>query len=423
MPQTSNRLILPYGYKSTYTRSDMTGEQVHQIDSGQMKSSLMDVKQVNDVPDWKLKIVKRQDATGSYFRRAISSNIPNMVISSTGRSKSGNFSFKTNCFNRDTIDPTSYVDESTDPVLRDQALTRLKNRINGRSSQINSLIPLVELRELRATIKSVAYASVDIMKALIEIKRSKGKSAYKYASHAWLTWSFGISPTIAEANSIIESIDAFIMRSTSEAVRDSGSATKKWITSTNVGTATPYGATAAWNVRCVHELGYRFTCGYIPALKPGNNYNVGEHFGLNFGSMVPALWELTPFSWVFDYFSTMGAFLEDTFVSSSTNTFFVSETRRYSCNGVTSYRLTPSTAFDQFVERSGRGQTFQVVTLWRTNQPSLPRRSLRFNTLKEISGVGPEGIESFSDVEKAIKRVLNLGSVLVGGKAFSNRID
>lgn len=425
MPKTQTRLRLASGAQASYTRSDMPGVQDSSNPVQIIETSLPVVRQVTEVPNWKVKIAQRLDATGDYERREIKSSVNHWLVTAVGQSTGERiFSFASRCVNRMAVDPTLYADERPDPALRDLALKRLKGRIADRSEAVNLLIPLVELRELRGLIKAVAYSSIDIVRALIDIKRTKGKSAFKYASHAWLNWSFGLAPTISEVNDILETIDAHIMRRFPEAVRDSGSATKNWITRAEISTNVPYGTVGGTVLGVHHTLGYRFTCGYVPALKAGNDYSGWDHFGLNFGSMVPAVWELTPFSWLFDYFTTMGDFLEDTFVDAGNSTIYVSETMKYDCSGAAALKLAPSRpSFQCSIETQGGGQQFSVKYLKRTKHSQLPRRSLRYKTLSEISGVGRDGIEDLKDAEKAIKRVLNLASVLVGGRAFSNRIE
>lgn len=407
-----------------YTRSDMDGEHDHGSTSQKFLTQLAAFTNGTEDPDWKVKVLKRQSATGAFDRLRLKSSSISASYFYSGKPSNGRFSYKGYCVNRHNIDFTNYYGEiPSDLTLRDQALARLKRKINDHNKNFSLLVPLAEIGELRGSLKAAAYATIDMLKALIDIKRTKGKSAYQYAAHAWLTWSFGIKPTLNDVSDLLESIDAFIMRQNTAALRETGSARKTYNLPTyRIGTNLGYGVVSGITVGALGDLSYRFTAGFVPQLQAGNNYGAAAHLGLGIPELVPVAWELTAFSWVFDYFSTMGAFLEDVFTSRSTSTIYVCEGKKYVVVGSATID-PPQAAQDHTVwgDFHSQQQKFELHYVSRTPLNAIPLRQLRFKTPKEITGLSGE-LGDFNQVDKAISRVLNLASVLVGGKAFSNHI-
>lgn len=361
-----------------------------------------------DKPGWKALVEKKLDASNPYTRYDVK-QIPGVFRSYESGVSSG-VKFVCNGDFVFTTDPSFLVSTADDNALRDLALARLKRKLSSRTNQVNVMIPLVEIRELRSVIRAIAYSTMDLIVALINIKKTKGKSAYKFAAHAWLAFSFGIRPTLIEANEILESIDSFIQKSGDGKFTDYGAAKKMWKTSATRTAAFGYNSTATFAGELFHQLSYRYTCGYSTPLKAANNYRLEDQFGLNFGAMVPAVWELTPFSWVFDYFSTIGAYLDDAFIADLTQTIYVVLTKKYVCNATFPVGRTVH-GFNQsgYSSLTGRNHGFKAVYVQRTPLSSLPVRSLRFKTSDEIG-------------KNAVNKLLNLTSVLVGGKAHSNRL-
>jgi hypothetical protein len=135
-----------------------------------------------------------------------------------------------------------------------------------------------------------------------------------------------------------------------------------------------------------HCLSYRYTAGYDLFSQSGNDYGILDHFHLEAGALPSVLWELIPFSWLFDYFTTIGPFLDDVFVSPSAKCLYVVRNRRYEVGtGVSlkpdytsqGYSYKPVAVDDGF---------FAYKQVYFTRDPfgSLPTRSLRFRSLDEI---------------------------------------
>lgn len=395
--------IQPYQNVNTYTRTDTVGTLVHVNASGAANLSHGNLRTTNDNPNWEVKIHNEQDAGSAYKTRQIYNRAPNYYIENRGVPDAmQRHIFRSQGTFRPYVDVGRFLNVDVDDVAtRDLALKRLKQKLSDRSKQSNLLIPLVELREMRDMLRALALSATDLIRALIQIKKSKGASAFQFASHAWLTWSFGVSPTLDEIKSINESIQRFLDDQDAK-FTDYGAARKVWKSSQSENVPSAFGTTCTSKTDLYHTLTYRYTCGYHPKVRSANDYGYGSHFGLEFGAMVPALWELTPFSWLFDYFGTMGDYLEDTFVSDAVNTIYVNLGRKYQVEGLTSVAVSGTSITKElhFVSKPGK---YQLRCFDRSIYSQLPTRTFRLKSTDEVA-------------KNAVNKLLNLSSILVGSK-------
>jgi membrane-bound inhibitor of C-type lysozyme len=297
------------------------------------------------------------------------------------------------------VDLSSQVNSADDAALKDIALAKLKRKLAASTKSAQALVPLAELRELHGLVRGTERAAVDIIKTLLTIKQTKGRSVAKYASNAWLTWSFGIKPMIADTKAIVESIGEYLTRNDFN-IRLTGSAKKSWFSSVKQpGTTGIYGGKLIWSAQLKHELSYRYIAGFDVNWKSGNNYTVYDQLNISSEALPSVAWELIPYSWVVDYFTTVGAYLEDTFSSNASTTKFVVLNKRYTMSGNLNGGLAPE--LSQVVNSTCRPGMVDYFSLTRTSLGAqLPTRQLRFKSFDEIGVNG-------------VNRLLNLASLLV----------
>lgn len=400
---TPNRVT--FRVNATYTRSDMSGVIQHAKNSGSGGISIPDSNPLTVNPNWKVKVLQRVDASSPRSMRKLIYAQGHYTASSAGVFKSNGVDVRWSGqgYNQPYIDPTTYFSLADDVSLRDLALKRLKSKLANRTNQINLLIPVAELRDLHSLIHAVALSGIDLVNALIAIKKSKGASVFQFASHAWLNWSFAIAPTLSEIQAVCASIDTFMTAQGSK-FTDYGVAKKSWFTSARPSVTCCFGMTDSADMQIMNSLSYRYTCGYHPKVKSANDYGVGAHFGLEFGAMIPAVWELTPFSWLLDYFATMGDYLEDTFVSDSVNTIYVNLGKKYTATGRINFSSVGLKSVGCVSASCGSTPgEFEFVAFDRTLYSQLPSRQLRFKSADEVA-------------KGAVNKLLNLASILIGSK-------
>lgn len=375
-------------------------------------------RQTNSNPDWKVKIARHQDASTNYLRREtkIASGYFRIDVKHDNSSRtSREFGYHYEFF-RHT--PSVIAADISDASLADIAATRFKRKLGNRTQSFNALVPLGELRELRQTIDGAANASFKVLLALADVKKTAKRTlrsvsdpkrlrkvirnAYRDASDIWLTYSFGISPMMSTILDINKSIGSYLTRHDS-IDRISGSATKTWKTSTRSGNLTTCTGTLRNSIREEEfTLEYKYIAGHKFILESANDYGAMDHFGIKPPSLVPAIWELTAFSWVVDYFTTAGAFLDDTFTGTTGNSIYAIENRRLTYKGKTHMVFSksfPTRVYYQFDLSKNYPAEYSCVNFRRTVLSSYPPRVLRFRTLDEIGLNG-------------VSKLLNLASIL-----------
>jgi len=351
----------------------------------------------NDVKDWQTKALKGLDASSNYSMREFKVIQPHhwkvrRYMGSQGYMISEGKSLL------NFVPPTALF---TDASLDDIALKRLKRKIQTDEGQFSSLVPLAEIKETRQLIGQVVNATTEVVKSLIEIKRGKYKDVLKAASDAWLTFSFGVSPTLSDINSALNSIDSYLSREV-RFTRYSGSAEK---TTDTITCPTNYGPAYAGYLFEIEQhqrvkIKYKYTAGIRVDLKSVNNYGIDEHFGLSFGELPSVAWELTPFSWIVDYFTTTGDFLSDAFWAPQGNTIYVtrsisnefmldSRIKRWTCPAT----YNPSFEINEPLRVQGVGYDRQSIG-------QLPHRAWRLKSIDEIA-------------TNSVNRLLNLTALLV----------
>lgn len=298
--------------------------------------------------------------------------------------------------------PKNYVmvnDSTTDEI----ALQIFKSKFNEQYSGFQSLIPLAELKETRGLIRTTADITNRLLLELIAIKRGRGsvKRISHLASDAWLQYSFAISPTLGDIEDLLYVIGEHLTRN-DKTFNISKGFVKKY-QSSSVGSNSGYipDMTLKWTREVFQEVGYRYTGGYNLRLLSGNDYSTASRFGFDFKSLPLVGWELTPFSWVFDYFTTIGEYLDETFTSQPGQTIYLCKTQKYKVIIITSGYLTPNAGNVKILSQEVKPEVFSYTHIKRTQLASLPHRSLRFKTRDEIT-------------YNAVRKLLNLSSVLVG---------
>lgn len=359
----------------------------------------------NSNPQWRNQVATRANASTAYVRRGLDLDAAIFDLETAGIS--GNTE-KARAFCVSDLSLSPNVGTGTSSSLADLALSRLKRQLRNHVGSSQVLLPLAELRELRGLIGKAATFAGDLVVGLADIKRTKGRSAIRFAQDSWLNFSFGIAPTVRDIAEISSSIDKYLRRQ-DHFVRLTGTARTEWLSSKKSSESSwIYGADTHGIMEAIHTLSYRYIAGFSLPLGSANDYGVASHFGLEFQDLIPLAWELVPYSWIVDYFTTVGGFLDDVFTSPGGTTTYVVQNRRYTID----YSVTP-------VHRAWRGSEFRGTDFQgyritkdhttpcsaryyefeRTPLSSLPRSALRFKSVDEVAS-------------GAVNKLLNLVSLI-----------
>lgn len=368
-------------------------------------SGFIRISRVAD-PLWKYKIAAKRNASNPYSRTSFDlfiqkSSCQSLITSSKLRSNA--------TMHWAGILPESYdiFDQATD----DRALAGIKRKLSMHAGDMNALTPIVELRDLRRTIQATANLSIGMLHALVSLKKRKGLSKAKVLSEAskiWLTFNFGVAPLIADSKRIVESIDHFKNR-TDHVMRISSTAERTWKSGHNVLSAYqfPTGAKFRSAGTVHHSISYRYGGAFNMTLRSANDYGITDHLSLGPAALVPTMWELVPFSWVVDYFTNVGQYLDDVFIATPGTVIYLNKTRKYEARGVTniSYEALPGTII---LDQVRGACEWRYTEFQRTPLATLPARTLRFKTVDEIG-------------KYWVSKTLNLASILGTGISPTTR--
>lgn len=389
-----------YGKSYWFDSAQHTTEKVF-TNTEQMLTLGEDTQWLDDDPDWRQKISKRIDASNPYTRkRAVF--VPFRLKWSTYR-KVGSTVYTS----RGTRDDhhISYLSQvpASDAALRDVALMRLKRKIASDLGRWDTVVPVVELRELRSLIKQVALLGVKTMQSLIALRKGNVTPLTKQIGDVWLGFNFGVKPTLKDIEDVCKAIRNFLDRQDHTARIRAGSR-KEWrdVVSSPSYQSEAYGRIAVKSER-FHQLTYVYTGGFDFQVKSSNDYAYGAQstFGLEWDTLPEVFWELTPFSWAFDYFANIAEYLSDTFEVPPGAMKYCTLSTLYTISG----ESVPN--FEPFVKGtvtslSGSAGYGKYTYYDRQVVSALPRVGLHWKSVDQIG-------------ENAASKLLNLASVLVKG--------
>lgn len=396
--------------KSQFTQADKPGQLFTYIATETSLSLGNDVQIGTENRDWQTEIARGVSASTSYTRKGF---VDVVLPFLSGNSRWTSPLNRIDCFGTAVHMGNGYslIYIGDDAATRDLALTRLKRKLQSHSGRKDLIVPIAELRDLRRTIVGTAKLTTKAVQDLVRIrkKRNKVRDAYKWASDAWLTFNFGVKPLLNDIQDISASIQDYLNRSDHTA-RLTGTAEKIWTSSITQKAQTGlYGCPIRTDSFAKHTLSYRYTGGFDFQVDSANNYGLGDHFGLGLGELVPASWELVPYSWIMDYFGTVGAYLDDTFSVPAGDLKYLVLNRRYTMETSVRghyYENPPNST--KLVRGTFRHGGYKYFSFSRTPLTTLPRIGLRFRSFDEVG-------------QHAVTKLLNLTALLKPSKSGLKR--
>lgn len=191
----------------------------------------------------------------------------------------------------------------------------------------------VMLGELRETLSGLANPLRELRKYAQlwnklsrQGRRPKGSDTLNMLSGSWLEWRYGIVPLISDIQAIIEHVKAQSRASDGKLLRKRGRVQLADRRISATGAAHPGVFSLQGEVDIDIKTAYTSKV-YYQCLRP---LSFGEQYGLDFGSAPSVIWELTPLSFVWDWFFSVGDWLKS--VKTSDDRQFV--------GGITSQKST-----------------------------------------------------------------------------------
>lgn len=364
--------------------------------------------------DWKTKVKKKQNASSEYVYDKLVIYKPLLQFATaTGEiwnSSQHYYDVRNMDLMYSELATNLLGARTTSTSLADLALKRFKQKASSAIGSERLVVPVIELRELRSTILKTCSSATGFIKSLASLisrgkrKRWSSKLLDDSIKDLWLSWSFGIAPTISDTMNAVEALNSYLERNDKvHAIR--AGARETWMTSNKQYSGDSFRFTRVTTGHAFHTLTYVYVGGIRLRVNSANNYSLSEHLGFSdLWSEVPSIaWELMPFSWVFDYFSTMGDYLEDTFTTTTYSMVWLDLCRHYKGSQTHHAELIhghfgAETTVLSLLSRCRDGQTVNVSGS-RKPQATLPTRQLRFKSADEIG-------------KNAVNKLLNLASIL-----------
>lgn len=278
-----------------------------------------------------------------------------------------------------------------------EASNRLKRKLRETTGQSNQLTNVAELREVPKTIGAVASSAGKLVKTVLNSKRH-GTDLRKFASDQWLTWSFGVLPTLGAVDDAIESVKSYLDRKDHK-LTQYGVHSMDQLISTSVISSGSHHVNLKHSGSFKVNKSCKITAGYRYGLRSSNDYHLGKHLGFDISSVVPTAWELLPYSWLIDYFTTAGSYIEDAFAADFGQSIYISQNTLLRITGEVTLQpelIISLSKIDDFHQIPCKYEYYKFT---RTMLSSLPRAPLRLKTTDEIA-------------HNAVNKLLNLVSII-----------
>lgn len=261
------------------------------------------------------------------------------------------------------------------------ALKSILKKIRQRRTAFQGGISLGELRE---TIKMLRHPAAALSKAVSSymnnlskrLPRTKKQNKRKVISDTWLEYSFGWSPFISDISEALKAIRKLKERDVRKVLIGSGAseeATADWVSYSHFWASDqPVLGSRTTIVR----IEVRYIAGVCESTEVLTAPQKFEHFGFVKSQLVPTLWELTPWSFLVDYFTNIGDILDATATNTSDvrwvcKTVRISNTYRFT-NTLDKRKFYQDFPINSYIEGTpGQGEiTTRTVT--RSAYSSLP---------------------------------------------------
>jgi len=275
----------------------------------------------------------------------------------------------------------AYDTSSVDAI----ALQKVKNRLSSVHESFKGLVPLGELKETMRLAHQANTVTTDFLKLALNMSGSR-RSIHKKIANAWLTYGFGIRPVLSDLSQLCKAINDTIVKHPSN-VRVHGSFSKQYFASQAIPDyQDALGIT--WSTSARHEInvGVRYSAGLRPAVHNSVDYSLMQHFGLTWGDVPSAVWELTPYSWLADYLTNIGDVINDAFWVPPGQTIYLCKTQLIT-DKITVERYVRSFPNGAYHSKWSTPSTWIIdrIICDRTPLASLPHASLRFRTQSELA--------------------------------------
>lgn len=348
------------------------------------------------------------------------------------------------------VPPTNWGNTQAD--VDDQALGYIKRKLATQVETARMLLPIGELYKTRDMIQNAAHYTErwlqttdkmmqNIISKYMHVRRYRYKQhkwggrklrhsytlwkgdsnwtenplyqdMFGFASKRWLEYNFGVRPLLADIDNGFNALANWNYDREYSTKKFFGVAKKRQhsssVPSSNNETFINYSYCKHYRIEEYTEYTAYIGGAFTIDLHSAEDYGLAQHLGVTLENVFPTVWELIPYSWIVDYFTTAGAYLEDVFTNDPCDTRYLYKTQFIKYNRKVQHQLTAIN--NAIIESSMLNHTSEMslIKVVRTPLSSLPVRELRIKSADEIA-------------VNSVGRLLNLVAVLAS-RGKSSRI-
>nr|UJQ85549.1 MAG: hypothetical protein 1 [Leviviridae sp.] len=262
-------------------------------------------------PQWRAKVEQGLNATG-----ALSVTGRDFKYSPGYATFKGNRSANASLTLTDTaaginsfLHPKASVGSTLLATAQNNAAIRIRQRIRDEQQTYSGMTFLGELREALHMIRHPAKDLRDSLDGLAS-KAKAAKKANRFAdalASSWLEWSFGAVPLMADITAMAEAANKIVAEGRIKRLR-AGDYQESVTSYTDTSGIPGTNFSVIQTRKDGESASARYVCGYkiSPTLGGGHLERLIEYGGFNPSDILPTAWELLPWSFLIDYFTTIG---------------------------------------------------------------------------------------------------------------------
>lgn len=355
----------PIGFVLSWTERYGNNPNSMNTETGRAIQRVTNSRSWTSIPDWRAKIARGQDATTPfsgvlYFLEHVAKAKLDWSQPDGGSTFVSHYEGDNSHLNDGSLfcDSANFDTSSAS----NQALENFWKKLRKTQVTMSGQVFLGEIREAIRMIKSPAASLFDSHKGYLSKAQSlrrklgSGKTGKAALADLWLEYKFGWKPFLADIEDGVKAYeDVFKVRDQTKIRAVGSSEVASWPTYGQLQTVGHNGAYHRTYVRDRKETTVIYRAGLKDDRSTTTTFEQRalKRFGLTVEEFIPTAWELTPWSFLIDYFTNIGDILEAT-ATSTAAVAWVNKTQVKVGTREFTFKLDPAAYYAAYGAQSSR---------------------------------------------------------------------